>query len=239
MRAMCMAVAIASATASSVVNAQELRVITLDRETKQPVPNALITLLSRRQEPVDTTRTAADGSFGFRVKEAGKFFLRIHRTGLPVEETDAIFLENGQTRFDTLFLEPARPIQNIEELVSRELFRLFGVSLAGLPPRAVLLGDELEQARGGARAASDLILQRGPGFVSVRGAGSGRVCYRIHNGECALVYVNAQQVPSNSDIPAQDLEAIVVLTPLDTQTALGRNNGVILLFTRGSLRRTR
>ena len=166
--------ALAIAFGPAAVQAQELRVITLDRESKQPVTNALITLLNRRQQPLDTTRTAADGSFTFRVAEGGKFFLRVLRAGVPAEETDAIFLEKGETRFDTLYLEPVRSIENLSDLVSREVFRLFGVSLAGLPPKAVLLGEELEEVRVSARSASDVILQKGPAFVCA-GPGQG-VC---------------------------------------------------------------
>ncbi|MGQ0643554.1 MAG: carboxypeptidase-like regulatory domain-containing protein, partial [Gemmatimonadaceae bacterium] len=72
--------------------AQELRAIALDRETKQPVGDVRVALLSRRRAELDTARTAADGSFTLRAKAPGKFFLQVRRSGYPAEETDAIFL---------------------------------------------------------------------------------------------------------------------------------------------------
>ncbi|MGH7695151.1 MAG: hypothetical protein ACRENH_09220, partial [Gemmatimonadaceae bacterium] len=39
---------------------QELRAVALDRETKQPVADARISLLSRKREELDSTRTAVD-----------------------------------------------------------------------------------------------------------------------------------------------------------------------------------
>lgn len=230
------ALGIATMLISQTVRAQELRIVTLDQKTKAPVAGALISLVSRRSEVLDTTRTGADGSFTIRAKQGGKYFLRVSRTGFPTEETDAIFLNDGETRVDTLYVAAARALP-VDELVAREVARLFGVSTAVLPKRAVLLPSDIDPVRGSARSVSDVVMQIGPASVQVLGAGTGRACYQIHGGGCALIYVNGQPVPSSTDFSAQDVEAIVVLSPLDVQTALGRTGGVVLLFTRGMLRR--
>ncbi len=215
---------------------QELKAVVLDRETKQPVVDARVSLLSRRRAELDTARTATDGSFSVRAKEGGKFFLHVRRLGYPVEETDAIFLKDNETRVDTLYVAAVRTLQRVEVAVSREVFRLFGVTTASLPARAVILPEDIEELRGSAPSVADVVLQKGPPYVSVRGTGSGRVCYQIHGGDCALIYLNGQPIPSTTDLPVQDIEAVAVLTPLDAQITLGRNNGVVLLFTRGMLR---
>ncbi|MGH7711765.1 MAG: carboxypeptidase-like regulatory domain-containing protein [Gemmatimonadaceae bacterium] len=215
---------------------QELRAVALERDTKQPVVDARVSLLSRRRAELDTARTAADGSFSVRAKEGGKFFLSVRRFGYPAEETDAIFLNAGETRIDTVYVAPARTLQKVETVIDREIFRIFGVTIASLSDRAVILPEDVESVRASSRTASDVVMQKGPTYVRVEGAGTGRVCYQIHGGGCALLYLNGQPIPSSTDIPVHDLEAVAVLTPTDAQMLLGRNNGVVMLFSRGMLR---
>jgi len=73
-------------------------------------------------------------------------------------------------------------------------------------------------------------------MVRVLGAGTGRVCYQIRGGNCALLYLDGQPIPATTDIPAHDLEAVAILAPMDAIVTLGRNNGVVMLFTRRMLR---
>jgi hypothetical protein len=87
--------------------------------------------------------------------------------------------------------------------------------------------------------ASDVVLQKGPSFVRVFGAGTGRVCYQVRASNCAMLYLNGQPIPASTDIPATDLEAVAILTPMDGLVQLGRNSGVVMLFTRGNLRTSR
>lgn len=215
--------------------AQELRLVTLDRDTKQPVTDVRVSLLSRRRVELDTARSGPDGSFTLRAKEPGKFFLSVSRTGYPTEETDAIFLAAGETRVDTLFLAPAQKLMKVEDVVDREIVRIFGVSASSLSSRALLLPDDIERVRSSARTASDIIQQKGPSFVRVLGAGSGRVCYQIQGSNCAAQYLNGQPIPSSTDIPAEELAAVAILTPMEAQVALGQNSGAVLLFTRSLL----
>jgi hypothetical protein len=216
---------------------QELRAVTLDRETKQPVVDVRVSLLSRRRAELDTARTGPDGSFALRAKEPGKYFLQIRRTGYLAEETDAIFLAEGETRFDTLYIAPAKGMRTVESIVDRELFRLFGVTASSLSDRALILPDEVEAVRRSSRYASDVVMQKGPSYVRVNGAGTGRVCYEIQGGGCAAVYLNGQPIPSSTDIPASDLEAVAILRQMDVQVTSSRSyNGVVMLFTRSMLR---
>lgn len=229
-------IALAASFVTMEAESQELRAVVLDRETKQPVVDARVSLISRRRAELDSARSATDGSFSVRAKEGGKFFVHVRRSGYPVEETDAIFLKEGEVRVDTLYVQAARTLQKVEVAVSREVFRIFGVTTASLPARALILPEDLDEVRLSARSVADIVLQKGPPYVTVRGAGTGRVCYQIHGGDCALVYLNGQPIPSTTDLPAHDIEAVAVLTPLDASITLGRNTGVVLFFTRGMLR---
>jgi hypothetical protein len=228
--------ALASALVAVEGRAQELRGVALDRETKQPVTDARISLLDRRRAEVDTARTASDGSFTLRAKEAGKFFIHVRRSGYPSEETDAIFLKDDESRVDTLYVASARTRLKVDAIVNREVFRIFGVATSSLPEKSVILPDDIASVLGSARTAADVVVQKGPPFVGVLGAGTGRVCYKVRSGNCAAVLVNGQRVLSTTDIPAIDLEAVVILSPFDAQTTIGRNNGVVLLFTRAMSR---
>jgi hypothetical protein len=218
--------------ASAEANGQELRAITLDRETKQPVADVRVALLSRHRVELDTARSAADGWFTVRAKDGGKFFLQARRASYPAEETDAIFLQAGETRIDTLYVAPARTLRTVAAIVDREVFRLFGVTTAGISERGVLLPEDIEPLRATSRTASDVIVQKGPPFVKVFGAGTGSVCYQIYGTTCARQYLNGQPIPASTDIPAHDVEAIAILTPTEAQVTLGRNSGVVMLFTR-------
>ncbi len=226
--------------ASSIVSAesasQELRAITLDRETKQPVADARVSLLSRRREELDTARTGPDGTFILRAKAPGKFFIQVRRTGYLAEETDAVFLTEGETRSDTLYIASAKGVQTVESIVDREMFRLFGVTASSLSDRALILPHQVEAVRRSSRNASDVVMQKGPSYVRVIGAGTGRVCYQIQGGGCASLYLNGQPIPSSTDIPANDLEAAAILRQTDVQITSRNNNGVVMLFTRSMLR---
>jgi len=226
--------------ASSIVSAesasQELRAITLDRETKQPVADARVSLLGRRREELDSARTGADGAFVLRAKAPGKFFIQVRRTGYLAEETDAVFLTEGEIRVDTLYIASAKGVQNVESIVDREMFRLFGVTASSLSSRALILPQHVEAVRRNSRTASDVVMQKGPSYVRVNGAGTGRVCYQIQGSGCAALYLNGQPIPSSTDIPANDLEAVAILRQVDVQMTSRHNNGVVMLFTRSMLR---
>ena len=236
---------LASSSVSAVSSSQELRAVTLDRETKQPVVDVRVSLLSRRRAELDTARTGPDGSFTLRAKEPGKFFLQVRRDGYVTEETDAIFLAEGEIRVDTLYIASAKTLQTVASIVDREMFRLFGVTASRLSSRALILPHQVEAVRRSSRSASDVVMRKGPSYVRVNGAGSGRVCYQIQRSGCAAIYLNGQAVPSSTDISATDLEAVAILRPTDVQLSLdaGLNpvasshaNGVVMLFTRSMLR---
>lgn len=231
--------AAATTIVASAAASQEVRAVALDRETKQPVADIRVSLLSRKREELDSARTAIDGSFTLRAKQGGKYFIQVSRPGHPAEESDAIFLEKGEIRNDTLYVTAARVLQRVEDVIGREIFRLFGVTASSLPPRALILPEQIESVRASARSASDIVLQKGPPYLRVLGLGTGRVCYQIYGGDCARVYLNGQQVLTAADLPAGDLEAVAVLTPSAVQTTLGNSTGVVMLWTRGMLKTAR
>ncbi|MGQ0639284.1 MAG: carboxypeptidase-like regulatory domain-containing protein, partial [Gemmatimonadaceae bacterium] len=185
---------------------------------------------------LDTARTAADGSFTLRAKAPGKFFLQVRRSGYPAEETDAIFLQAGETRDDTLYVAPAASLLKLDVIVDREVSRIFGVPASSLAGKAVILPEDIASVSTSTRTASDVVLKKGPPFVRVLGAGTGRVCYQIRGAGCAALYLNGQPIPATIDIPAHDLEAVAILAPMDVLITVGRNNGIVMLFTRGMLR---
>ena len=228
---------------------QEVRAVALDRETKQPVADVRISLLSRKREELDSTRTAVDGSFTLRAKEAGKYFIQIRRVGSPAEDSDAIFLESGQTRNDTLYVTPARLLQGVDVVIGREVFRIFGVTISSMSPRSLILPEAIDEVRAKSRTAADIVMQRGPQSLRVLGLGTGRVCYQLYgtdrravdapSSECARVYLNGQPVQTNTDIPADELEAVAVISPRAAFVTLGVNTGAVMLWTRGMLKTAR
>jgi len=218
---------------------QEIRAIALDRETKQPVADVRISLLSRKREELDSTRTAVDGSFTLRAKEGGKYFIQVRREGSLAEDSDAIFLESGAVRYDTLYVTPARLLQGVDVVIGREVFRVLGVTISSLSPRSLILPEAIDEIRASSRSASDVVMQKGPPYLRVIGLGTGRVCYQLYGGNCARVYLNGQPMQTNTDIPAADLEAVAVVTARSAQVTLGENSGVVMLWTRGMLRTVR
>lgn len=241
--------AMAISMVASEAVAQEVRAVALDRETKQPVADLRVSLLSRRRDALDSTRTAQDGTFILRAKEGGKYFIQVRHEGQAAEESDAIFLENGQTRTDTLYVTPARLLQKVDVIIGREIFRIFGTTISSMSPRSLILPDAVEEVRAKARTAADIVMQRGPPRLRVLGLGTGRVCYQIDGGDrraldaptgdCARVYLNGQPMQTTTDIPAEELEAAAVLSPRSVQATLGANTGVIMLWTRGMLKAAR
>ena len=218
---------------------QEIRAIALDRETKQPVADVRIALLSRKREELDSTRTAVDGSFTLRAKEGGKYFIQVRREGSLAEDSDAIFLESGAVRYDTLYVTPARLLQGVDVVIGREVFRVLGVTISSLSPRSLILPEAIDEIRASSRSASDVVRQKGPPYLRVIGVGTARVCYQLSGGNCARVYLNGQPMQTNTDIPAADLEAVAVVTARSAQVTLGENSGVVMLWTRGMLRTVR
>ncbi len=218
---------------------QELRAIALDRETKKPVADVRVSLLTRKREELDTTRTGVDGSFTLRAKEGGKYFVQLRRDGSASEESDAIFLESGVTRNDTLYVTPARLLQGVDVVIGREIFRIFGVTISNMSPRSLILPEAIDEVRASARTAADIVMQKGPPNLRVLGLGTGRVCYQIYGSDCARVYLNGQQMQTSTDIPAEELEAVAVLSARNAQVTLGNNSGVVMLWTRGMLKTAR
>lgn len=216
--------------------AQEIRAVALDRETKKPVADVRVSLLSRKREELDSTRTGADGSFTLRAKEAGKYFIQVSRDGSASEESDAIFLESGVTRNDTLYVTPARLLQGVDVVIGREIFRIFGITISSMSPRSLILPEAIDEVRASARSAADVVMQRGPPNLRVLGLGTGRVCYQIQGGDCARVYLNGQQMQTSTDIPAEELEAVAVIPPRSALVTLGVNTGAVMLWTRGMLK---
>ena len=240
---------LAMSIVASEATSQELRAVALDRETKQPVADVRVSLLSRKREQLDSTRTAVDGSFTLRAKEAGKYFIQVRHEGQAAEESDAIFLEKGETRNDTLYVTPARLLQKVDVIIGREIFRIFGTTTSNMSPRSLILPDEVEEVRAKSRTAADIVMQLGPPLLRVLGLGTGRVCYQIDGGDrrgldapttdCARVYLNGQPMQTTTDIPAAELEAAAVLSPRSVQATLGVSTGVIMLWTRGMLKTAR
>jgi hypothetical protein len=231
--------ALAMSIVGSEAASQELRAVALDRETKQPVADVRISLLSRKREELDSTRTGVDGSFTLRAKEAGKYFIQVRREGSPAEDSDAIFLESGAVRRDTLYVTPARLLQGVSVVIGREVFRVLGVTISSLSPRSLILPEAIDEIRASSRSASDIVMQKGPPYLRVLGLGTGRVCYQIYGGDCARVYLNGQPMQTNTDIPAADLEAVAVISARSAQITLGENSGVVMLWTRGMLKTAR
>jgi hypothetical protein len=219
--------------------AQEIRAVALDRETKKPVADVRVSLLSRKREELDTARSAQDGSFVLRASEAGKFFISVQRQGQAAEESDAIFLEKGETRSDTLYVTPSRLLQKIDVVIGREIFRILGVTISSMAPRQLILPEEIAEVRKGARTAADIVMQTGPSYLRVLGLGTGRICYQLARDECARVYLNGQPMQTNTDVPAEELEAAAVITAQSVQATLGRNSGIVMLWTRGMLKTAR
>jgi len=229
--------------------AQEIRAVALDRETKQPVADVRVSLLSRKREELDSTRTAVDGSFTLRAKDAGKYFIQVRREGSLAEDSDAIFLESGAVRNDTLYVTPARLLQGVDVVIGREVFRIFGVTISHMSPRSLILPEAIDEVRAKSRTAADIVMQRGPQSLRVLGLGTGRVCYLLYGTdrravdapgrECARVYLNGQPMQTNTDIPADQLEAVAVISPRSALVTLGVNTGAVMLWTRGMLKTAR
>jgi len=230
---------LATAIAGNEARSQELRAVALDRESKKPVADVRVSLLSRKREELDSTRTAVDGTFTLRAKQAGKYFIQVRRDGSASEESDAIFLESGETRNDTLYVTPARLLQAVDVVIGREVFRIFGVTISSMSPRSLILPEAIDEVRASARTAADIVMQRGPPNLRVLGLGTGRVCYQIQGGDCARVYLNGQQMQTSTDIPAEELEAVAVISPRSALVALGVNTGAVMLWTRGMLKTAR
>ena len=88
--------ALALVVCSATLGAQTVRGVMVDRETRQPIPSAFVTLLNEQGMEVARTLTGAGGAFFLTAPVAGIYRVRSKRIGIRLTESPPLTLADGQ-----------------------------------------------------------------------------------------------------------------------------------------------
>lgn len=218
--------------------AQRFEGIVVVGETKRAVQRADLTLLGRRDRPVDSARTDVFGGFTLAAEKPGKFTILVRREGFMPMTTEAFELPEGEVLTDTVFLTGTLAENSIKDVIAKHIQQVFGAG-----PMAAMSRyagpDKLLPNRERYLNLSDLVRSGRVTGVSVVGIGSSQ-CLRF-TGEygCAEIFVDGLPVDVRSEtVPVVDVEAVVPIRPTElgmgvTEARRWRNArfGVVMVYT--------
>jgi hypothetical protein len=130
----------------------------VDRESREPIGGALVTLVDEGGREWSSAVTADDGRFVLEAPEPGRYAVRVERLGYRIWTSPELALEAGDARVATFWV-PVEPIPIVGLEVS-------GTSECPEPAAVRARGYELyQEARAGLQAVVEGETQRGYLFV--------------------------------------------------------------------------
>jgi Carboxypeptidase regulatory-like domain len=242
--------AAAGSAGPEVARAQTLRGRVLEEGRNSPVAQASVSLLDRNGKLLTRTESDSLGRFVLTPQGGGDFILEVVRLGYLTTRSPLLALsDEGEVPVDLLIRPSPIGLEGFEVTVESEIvkeLRLYGQSPAALGRRWIDRA-RIEEVPTALRA-KDVIRWQGAAGVSVRefsgSPAQNPLCVtfrrattiRAAHPPCAITLLNGVKIDpvEVNQMTPEEIEAIAVLTPIESTTIFGTVGGVgaVLIWTR-------
>ena len=233
--------------ANAPARAQVVRGVAVDSVTREPVRDAMVSLLDSTADPIAMVRTGARGRFTFTATGSGYYAIDVRSIGFKPHTSSWIALGAGDTVEVTVrIVRTAQLLSPVVVNAEREAIgerSYFGMKLKTMSAR-IITPSEVAAARGAARDYIEVVQSSMPAGFTVRTLDvrvNQRCIANVRNGKCVTIFVDGVRVLNAEqalDIASPErIDHVLVLRAIEAGTLLGgdADAGAVLIFTKGNV----